>query len=101
MLDILLGLLIALLPVIIAIIFTKRYNMVHGLVCFITSAAAVLLFFYKFDEHLPAEKRIRPQGVQHREAHSHRGRRHQQGPVHGQDVLSARAVGHHHQRPER
>lgn len=55
MLDILLGLLIALLPVIIAIIFTKRYNMVHGLVCFITSAAAVLLFFYKFDEYLPAE----------------------------------------------
>ncbi len=55
MLNVLIGLLIALVPVILAIIFTKRYNMVHGLICFITSAAAVLLFFGKFKSYLPAE----------------------------------------------
>ena len=55
MLDILLGLLIALLPVIIAIIFTKRYNMVHGLITFIVFSYLLVFCLGQFGDKLPAE----------------------------------------------
>ena len=55
MLNELVGLLIALVPVILAIIFTKRYNMVHGLITYIVFSYLLVFCLGQFGDKLPAE----------------------------------------------
>ena len=54
-LNLIYALLIASLPVVFALIFTKRYNIVHGFVTFLLTSYLLLLALSNLQNHIPVE----------------------------------------------